>query len=179
MIFVLTGNGKGKTTGAIGMGVRAAGAGKKVLMVQFLKAGGYSEEKTIANFANFQVQSFGRSCFVKVKGTECLTVQGTRFLEEEDFKLAQEGWEMAKKSIEQKQCDFLILDEITLAMQYGLLKQEEVLDFLGQHGKDVDVVLTGRDCPQEILAIADLVTEMKEIKHPFQQGVKQRKGIEF
>ncbi len=118
MIFVLTGNGKGKTTSAIGMGVRAAGAGKRVLMIQFLKAGGYSEEKAIAGVNNFKIKSFGRSCFVlsanELQATEFPPKAGTRLhsLLGKDFELAKQGWEMAKNAVAQNECDFLILDEI-------------------------------------------------------------------
>lgn len=176
MLFILTGQGKGKTTCAIGMGLRAAGAGRKVLMVQFLKSGRTSENKVLEKIDGFDVKSFGSDV--------CISKEN---VSERNVKLAQVGFEFAKKSLLDKQCDFLILDEICVAMHFGLLGKKDVLDFLSlslrgaerRRSNPVDIVLTGRYCPQEILKIADLVTEFKEIKHYFQKGAKARRGIEF
>lgn len=183
MIFVLTGNGKGKTTCALGMGLRALGAGKRILMVQFLKHGGYSEEKAIKALKNFQIQSFGRPSFVlpakKLKESPGLKALGYCAINEEDKVLAKKGFQTAQRAIETGQCDFLILDEITLVLKYGLLPKKEVIIFLRKWGKKTDIVLTGRDCPKAIIALADLASEIKEIKHYYKKGVGQRKGIEF
>ena len=183
MLFVLTGQGKGKTTCAIGMGVRAAGAGRKVLMVQFLKSGKISENKVLAGIDNFQVKSFGRDI--------CISKEN---VSDKDFELAKQGFQFAKKSLLEESCDFLILDEICVALHFGLFKEKEVLDFLSvslrgalrrysaqapRRGNPTDIILTGRYCPQEIIEIADLVTELKEVKHHYQQNQKARKGIEY
>jgi cob(I)alamin adenosyltransferase len=183
MIYVLTGNGKGKTTGAIGMGVRAVGAGKKVLMVQFLKSGGYCEDSSIKQMENFKLRSFGQSCFVVpakmlLKNPD-LKKHNVRAISEKDLILAQEGLALAKNALETSSANFLILDEINVALKYKLLEQGEVIKFLKKYGKKTDIVLTGRYASKEIISLADLVTEMKEIKHPYQKGIKQKRGVEF
>lgn len=148
MIFVFTGNGKGKTTSAIGMGIRAVGAAKKVLMVQFLKTGGSSEIKIIKKIKNFDIQQASPN-FLK------------------------------KKEAGIKKHDLIILDEINVALKFGLVDIKGVLAFLKKYGKKKNVVLTGRWCPKEIVKMADLATELKEIKHYYKKGVKAKKGIEF
>lgn len=165
MIYVLTGNGKGKTTSALGMGLRAAGANKKVLMAQFLKDGSSSEIKAIKKIRGFVIKSFGRRGF------------GPYF--EKDRLLSKSGFIFAKEATLSKKYGLLILDEINIALDFKLLHIKEVIDFLKEYGKNLDVVLTGRYCPKEIIKIADLVTEFKEVKHYFKKGVAARKGIEF
>lgn len=165
MLFVFTGNGKGKTTSAVGMGIRGAGAGKKVLMVQFLKSGVSSEISVIKKTKNFKIKSFGR--------------QGFGHYFKKDSRLAQLGFIFAKKIAGSEKCNLLLLDEINTALHFKLLDLKEVIEFLKEYGKKLDVVLTGRYCPKEIIEIADLVTEFKEIKHYFKKGVKAKNGIEF
>jgi cob(I)alamin adenosyltransferase len=183
MIYVLTGNGKGKTTSAIGMAVRAAGAGKKVLFIQFLKPGDSSEIKALKSIKDVKIFSFGRPRLLATKQTLLnnpeLKRQGVKALAEEDTILAKQGWQKAKEALVKNQADMLILDEVSLALYYQLLDLKEVLDFLKKYGAKKDVVLTGRYCPKEILELANLVTQMQEIKHPYQKGISQKKGIEF
>jgi len=182
MIFVFTGNGKGKTTSAIGMGMRAAGAGKKVLMLQFLKTGS-SENKTIKKTKNFDIKSFGREGFFlpqsKLGKKPELKEKGIKPLSEKDLKLFQKGFDLAKKAANSGKYQLLILDEIIIGLKFGLIKKKEIMDFLERYGEKLDIVLTGRYCSEEIIRIADLVTEMKEIKRPYQEKVKARKGIEY
>lgn len=147
MLFILTGDGKGKTTSAVGMGVRAAGAGLRVFMAQFLKTGKSSEIKTIKQIRNFDIQQTGRNFF--------------------------------KKEVKIEKYDLLILDEINVALKFGLINLEELLTFLKKYNKKKYIILTGRWCPKEIMKIADMVTEFKEIKHYFKKGVKAKKGIEY
>lgn len=165
MIFVFTGNGKGKTTSALGMALRAAGAGKKVLMVQFLKDGSSSEVKAIEKVDNFEIRSFGRPGFGPYS--------------EKDFQLAKLGFIFAKKEAESQRYSLLMLDEINVALKFKLIDLKEAIAFLKEYGKKLDVILTGRYCPKEILKIADSATEFKELKHYFNKGVKARKGIEY
>ncbi len=183
MIYILTGDGKGKTTSAIGMGVRAVGAGKKVLMIQFLKSGGSSEEKVIKKIKNFQVKSLGRKGFFLPKESLAenpeLKKKGVKPLTEKDFKLAKQGFDLTCKAAQSKKYDILILDEICVILKFGLIDIKEILDFLKKYGQKLDIVLIGRDCPKEIIRIADLVTDFKEIKHYYQKGIKARKGIEY
>lgn len=170
MIFVLTGNGKGKTTCALGMGMRAVGAGRKVLMVQFLKPPISSELEIIKRVRNFKARSFGRKGFLRKENFP---------FSKEDFKLAKQGFEVAKEALKTRQCNFLILDEINPTLYFKLLPQKEVLEFLKKYAKNFDIVLTGRKCPKKIIDTADLVTEFKEVKHYYRIGKKARKGIEF
>jgi len=163
MIYVLTGNGKGKTTCALGMGLRAAGAGFNVLMVQFLKTGDSSENKIVKKIKNFKIRSFGRKGFAPFT--------------KKDAVLVRQGFDFLKR--EAKNYRLVILDEVNIAMRHELVDIKEVLSFLNSHGEKRDIVLTGRCCPREIIKKADLVTEFKEVKHYFKRGVRAKKGIEY
>ncbi len=180
MIYVLTGEGKGKTTSAVGMGIRAVGAGKRVLMIQFLKTG-TSENKLIGKIDHFDIKTFGREGFFlpksKLEKNPQFKESGVKPLEDKDLKLAKEGFKLAKESC--KEYDLLILDEIFIALKFKLLDKEEVINFLEKNRSNLDIVLTGRDCPEEVIELADLVSEVKEKKHYYKKGVAPRKGIEF
>ena len=182
MIYVLTGNGQGKTTSGIGMGIRAVGAGKKVLMVQFLKVKSLSSEnKIIEKIENFEIESFGRKGFFlprkELERKPELKKIGVRALSKKDFQLAKRGFALVKKAAESKKYQLLILDEICIAIYFGLIDKKDILNFLKKFSKktrsenteELDIVLTGRYCPKEIIKIADLVTEMKEIKHYYKR----------
>ncbi|APT72252.1 cobinamide adenolsyltransferase [Thermosipho sp. 1063] len=164
MIHVYTGNGKGKTTAAFGLALRAACAGKKVFVGQFVKGMEYSELKVPEYIPNITVEQFGRNCFIFNKPTK------------EDIDAAQNGFKRIKEIV--NEYDVVILDEINIAIYYNLISVDEVLKFLKEI-KDVEIVLTGRYAPKEFIDIADLVTEMREIKHYYKKGIKARKGIEF
>ncbi len=182
MIFVLTGKGKGKTTGAIGMGIRAVGAGRKVLMVQFLKIP-TSEVSILSKLRNFTLRIYGEKGFLVPRETlernPELREKGVREVGEGDRQLAKEGWSLARNFVEERKCDFLILDEITHAINLGLVDKEEVLSFLKRFKNEVDIVITGRDCPKEILDIADLITEMVAVRHPYEHCILPREAIEY
>ena len=166
-IHVYTGNGKGKTTAALGLALRATGAGLKVYIGQFMKKRNYSELKSLEKFSeSITIEQFGRQRFIGQKVTE------------EDKLLAQEGFEKVKKVIDDGKYNLIILDEINVALSYGLLKEDEVIEIIKCRPKAQEIVLTGRNAPNKIVELADLVTEMKEIKHYFKHGVKARKGIE-
>ncbi len=167
MLFVITGNGKGKTTSAIGMGIRAVGADRKVLMVQFLKTGSSSEVKVLKELGSFTVKSFGRKGFIVNKITD------------QDIELAEQGLIYTRQALENDSCDFLVLDELCVTLHFNLLQLNNVLSLLKEYKDKKHIVITGRKCPQEIIEIADLVTECKEIKHYYNKGVSQEKGIEF
>jgi len=167
MIQVYTGNGKGKTTAALGLALRAAGAGLKVYIAQFAKGRSYCELKALKKFKNIRCAQFGRSCFIK------------RVPEEKDRELAQCGLEELKKIFAKKNYDLIILDEINIALSLKLIKVKDVLGLLKMVPKKSEIVLTGRYAPPEIIKIADLVSEVKEIKHYYNKGVKARRGIEF
>ena len=166
-VQVYTGNGKGKTTAALGLALRAAGADLKVYIGQFMKKGKYSELKSLQKLKdNVTVEQFGRARFIRQK------------IAEEDRLLARRGFEKIKKIIQNGKYDLVILDEINVALSYGLLSKEEVIGIIKSRPKTQEIVLTGRNAPRDIVKLADLVTEMKEIKHYFSKGVKARTGIE-
>lgn len=170
LIQIYTGTAKGKSTAAFGLAVRAAGHGFKVVIIQFMKTGSYYGEipglKRLA--PEVEVYSYGQEGFVHRRGVT-----------EEDISLAHEAMAHAEKALLDPETDIIILDEINNALHYQLLTVEEVLHLLNKKPDHVEIVLTGRNAPQELIDRADLVTEMKEIKHPFHQGINSRKGIEY
>ncbi|MFH1671667.1 MAG: cob(I)yrinic acid a,c-diamide adenosyltransferase [Candidatus Portnoybacteria bacterium] len=166
MIQIYTGNGKGKTTAALGLGLRAVGAGKKVLLIQFLKDGQSSEIKTIKKIPNFDVKVFGKKGFVSKNN-----------LKKTDYDLAQRGFSFFKKALEDKKYDLIILDEINVVLDFKLLKTNDLINLIKEEEK-TEIVLTGRSVLKKLIKTADLVTEMKEIKHYFKK-IKARKGIEY
>ncbi|WP_010420419.1 cob(I)yrinic acid a,c-diamide adenosyltransferase [Anaerophaga thermohalophila] len=168
MIHIYTGNGKGKTTAALGLMVRAAGAGKKIFFGQFVKGMAYSEVMLIhEQIPQIEHQLFGRKCFIK------------REPEPEDYKAAQAGLRTVKELIKSGKYDLMVLDELNIALYYKLFSLEEVLAMLEYLPENIELVITGRYAPPELIEKADLITEMKEIRHYYQNGVKARKGIEF
>jgi len=167
-IHVYTGPGKGKTTAALGLGIRATGAGLKVHMVQFMKGRRYSEIDTIEKIKNFTITQHGRDEFVSKENPELI-----------DIDLAQKGFKYSKEIINNGKYDMIILDEINVAVDYNLISLEDILKLLEEKPEKLELILTGRYAHPEIVRNADLVTEMLEIKHPYQQGIAARKGIDF
>lgn len=184
MIYVFTGNGKGKTTAALGVAVRAVGAGLRVLIIRFLKSKNISsEEKTLSRIKEIQVKSFGRKGFFVPKKElnkhPELKKLGVKPFEKIDKELAERALEEAEKGISSKKYNVLILDEVNMALYFRLLNKRKVMNFLKKYKEDVDIILTGRNCPKDIIRVADLVTEMKEIKHYYRRGVSARRGIDY
>ncbi|MDT8901203.1 cob(I)yrinic acid a,c-diamide adenosyltransferase [Anaeroselena agilis] len=169
LIQVYTGNGKGKTTASLGLAFRASGHGFKVCMLQFMKdCSDYGEVKAAQYLPGFVVIPVGRHDFVDLADPAPV-----------DIELAGKGWEQAKKTIDSGEYDIVILDEINVAMACGLLPAADVAAFLTAEKRNVEIVLTGRYAPPEIIAIAHLVTEMQEVKHPYNDGVAARQGIDY
>ena len=168
MIIVNTGNGKGKTTAALGAAMRAVGEGKRVLMIQFIKGPWKSGEDIF--LPKFQIVKTGKG-FVGILGDK-LPI-------EEHQKAAEDGLALAKKEIISGNWDLIILDEINNALGLKLLKLEDVADFIERFPKDKHLILTGRDAPPELIERADIVTEMREIKPVFTERVKAKRGIEY
>jgi len=166
-VQVYTGNGKGKTTAAFGLALRAVCAGKKVFIGQFVKGMQYSELKVVEYLPNLEIEQFGRGCFIYDQPAA------------EDIRLARKGLERCQAILKEGRYDVVILDEINIAMYFKLFSVEAVLDMLTNRARHTEVVLTGRYAPEEIINAADLVTEMKEIKHYYTVGVEAREGIEF
>jgi cob(I)alamin adenosyltransferase len=169
LVQVYTGEGKGKTSAAFGLALRAMGRGLKVYVIQFIKGGfDYGELYVVKRLPNLELKSFGRGKFVRDLPPK-----------KEDIKLAKEAFELAKEVVNGGQHDVVVLDEINVALHLKLLKNEEVVDLIRRKPKHVELILTGRYAPLEVVELADLVTEMKEVKHPFTKGVESRKGIEY
>jgi cob(I)alamin adenosyltransferase len=165
-IQVYTGNGKGKTTASIGLAVRAAGAGLNVFIVQFLKQGDYSEIKALSQFDNIHVEQYGLGRFVKGKPSQ------------EDVAAAARGYKRLCCLIKEGRHDLIIAEEACVAVMLNLITEQELLDLTAMKPGHVELVITGRGATQKIIEAADLVTEMKEIKHYYQKGVGARVGIE-
>jgi len=168
-LIVFTGHGKGKTTAALGMALRAAGHGMKVLFLQFIKgAWAYGELQSLGKIEEIEIKPLGSGFTWKKENLE------------EDRGLAESGWEEAVSEIKRSRYDMIVLDELNVVLSYGLLPKEAVVETLKNRTTKAHIVVTGRNAPDELIAIADLVTEMTEIKHPFRdRGVKAGKGIEF
>lgn len=166
-VQVYTGNGKGKTTAALGLALRAAGYDLQVFIAQFIKGRRYSEIKSLERFKdNIEVRQYGRGFFIR-KGPS-----------EKDTELAKIGLSEIKSLLSSRKYDMVILDEINVATYFNLLKIEDIIDLINLKPADVELILTGRKVDQQIIDMADLVTEMREIKHYFKNGVTGRKGIE-
>lgn len=173
MLYIFTGNGKGKTTAALGQAMRAVGEGKKVLMVQFIKGPWKSGEDFLAPglAPHFKLVKMGRG-FVGILGDT--------LPREEHEKAAEDALEYAKKEAETGAWDIIILDEVNNAIHLDLVGKEDVLGFVEAASPKVEhLILTGRDAPQELMDRADLVTEMRDIKHPYHGGVKAKRGLEY
>ena len=168
LIHVYTGNGKGKTTAAIGLGIRALGNGLKVLMIQFMKGRRYSELDALEQVKDFTVVQFGRDEFVSKKNPEKI-----------DIDLAQKGISYAREVLQKNLFDVVILDEINVAVDFHLIALDEVLNLLKLKPKTMELILTGRYAPPELIKHADVVSEVLEIKHPYQKGIQSRKGIDW
>jgi len=166
-VQVYTGNGKGKTTAALGLAIRAAGAGMRVFLGQFIKEVKASEHKALQRFADLiTVAQFGRGM--------CITREPAR----EDIEAAGDGMRRAQEALASGRYDMVILDEINVAVSLGLIDVEEVLRLIRMKPSTIELVLTGRGADERVIAGADLVTEMRDIKHYWNKGVKARRGIE-
>ncbi|MFY9153048.1 MAG: cob(I)yrinic acid a,c-diamide adenosyltransferase [Prolixibacteraceae bacterium] len=167
-IQIYTGNGKGKTTAALGLSLRAAGAGKKVFFAQFVKGQIYSEIEA--------VQRSLLSITIKQYGLDCVIVNAPK---QEDIDRACKGFQEVSQIIVSGKYDIVVLDEASIAIYYNLFTVEKLIDVLKKKPDETEIIITGRYAPIELVEMADLVTEMQEIKHYYSQGVGARVGIEF
>lgn len=166
-IQVYTENGKGKTKAALGLSIRAAGAGLKVFIVQFLKMGDYSEIKALERFSDLiTIEQYGLGRFIKGKPSP------------EDIEAGRKGLEKLKSIIAAGEHDVVVIEEGNVAVMCGLFSAQDLLDVIELKPENMEIVITGRGAAPEIIEKADLVTEMKEIKHYYQKGVKAGVGIE-
>ena len=166
-VHVYTGNGKGKTTAALGLALRAAGAGMRVYIAQFVKGMHYSELDALDRYADrITLKQYGRDCFIEKEP------------DQEDIRAAREGLEEVKGILASGDYQMVVLDEANVATRYNLFSPDELIELVRSKPESVELVITGRDADPKVVALADLVTEMKEIKHYYKRGVQARPGIE-
>ncbi len=172
LIIVYTGNGKGKTTASLGLALRALGWGLKILMIQFIKGEEWpsGELKAVKKFKGFEIKRIGQG-FVKIRGDQ------KPFLVHQKAALA--GLKAAILAIQSKKYDIIILDEINVAVKEKLLVQNDILNLIKIRPKNLNLVFTGRGAAKKLINKADLVTEMKEVKHPYQKNFLAQRGIDF
>ena len=166
-VQVYTGNGKGKTTAALGLAIRAAGAVLRVYIAQFVKGMKYSELEALDRYSDrITLKQYGRTCFIRNEPTP------------EDISAAREGLEEVRILLASGEYQLFILDETNIAVHYNLFSADELVNLVRSRPDSVEVVITGRNAHPKILEIADLITEMKEVRHYFTKGVDARTGIE-
>ena len=170
LVLINTGSGKGKTTAAFGLALRALGQGFKVLILQFMKGRANIGEIKALSHINLplEIKQYGRAVFFKSRACEPI-----------DIYLATKGLAEFCEAMANGRYDLIILDEIMVAIDFGLLNREDVKNAITQKPPELHLILTGRNAPTQLIEIADLVTEMQAIKHPYSQGIAAQKGIEY
>jgi len=169
LVEIFTGSGKGKTSAALGVVLRALGHGLRVHIVFFMKGGyPYSERNTLDQLPNVSFRSFGHEHFVDPHNVK-----------EEEKEQAREALQAAREAIASGGFDLVVLDEVNIAVAWNLLEVEDVLKLIDEKPQNVELILTGRHADQRLIERADLVTEMVEIKHPFEKGIKARRGFDY
>ena len=172
LVIVYTGGGKGKTTAALGMALRAVGYQHKVCMIQFIKGSWHYGEMDSSKKLSPEFELIPA-------GKGFVGIIDDKSPKEEHQKYAEEAIKTCKEKIQSEKYDLIILDEINYAVNLGLINLKSVIELIKSKPKKLDLVLTGNHAKQEIIDLADLVTEMKEVKHPFKSGIKAKKGIDF
>lgn len=170
LVVLITGDGKGKTSAALGMALRALGHGFRVKMIQFMKGvdNVYGELRASRNLPGFEIEQHGRSSFVKRRSPA-----------PQDVEMAQAGLARAKEVVCSGEWDMVILDEINVAVDYGLVSEEQVLELIRGKPRWVDLVLTGRNASSKVIEVSDLVSEVREVKHHYRRGIPAREGMEY
>lgn len=169
LVQIYTGNGKGKSTAAFGLALRATGCGLKVVIIQFMKKGEwYGEIEALAKLPEIEIYSYGCDRFAK-KGAP----------DEDNLAQARAALQRTRKVMAEQQTDVLILDELNNALFFDLITEAEALALIQEKPQDMELIITGRNAPEALIKAADLVTEMCEIKHPYQHGIQARRGIEY
>jgi len=166
LVQIYTGDGKGKTTAALGLAVRAVGAGLKVYIQQFIKGKPYSEISALKKLDGITLEQCGLGCFIKGRPKK------------KDIDAAEKGLIKAETNIVSGRFGLVILDEVNIALHLDLIELNDIIALIRNKPKHVELVLTGRSCPKKLLKYADLVTEMREVKHPYTKGIPARLGIE-
>jgi cob(I)alamin adenosyltransferase len=169
LVIVITGNGKGKTTAAFGQALRAIGQGYKVFVLQFMKGRQYGEFIAAEKYLpHLTIKMAGLDSFVMRDNPAAI-----------DIKMAQKGLQAARKAIMSDKYDMIIIDEINVALDFKLIKIKEVIELIKNKPPALDLILTGRYAPKEIIKLADTVSEIQEVKHHYNAGIKDRAGIEY
>jgi cob(I)alamin adenosyltransferase len=176
LLIVVTGEGKGKTTSALGLAWRALGNGLRVFMVQYIKGRWKTGEKKLADLLRAHTDHLGLDIEIRPMGDGFTWVTQNR---EQDIATTRKIWEVSKEAVASGKYDLVILDEINVVMKLGYLDPQEVIAFLKTKPPDLHVVLTGRGAPPEICELADTVSEVRAIKHHYKAGVQAQQGIEF
>ena len=172
LILVNTGDGKGKTTAALGTALRSIGRGKSVLILQFIKSGeNYGEIKALETFPNVTIRSMGKGFIFHNQDDSPEKIA-------EHKAAAEKAWAMVEEEVASGKWDMMILDEINYAISYGLVEEEKVLALLDHKPEALDMILTGRNATEGVIERADTVTEMKMIKHAYTKGIKAKPGVE-
>lgn len=185
LVHVYTGDGKGKTTASVGLGLRATGHGMSVYMIQFLKGGGHAGEVVACEkfLPTFKVKQFGKSCpyseEMKRGSMECDNCKDCFLSRKEERERVAEALELAEKAVGSGKYDVVILDEVNNVVSRKLAPVSRVLKILNSKKPHVEVVLTGRNAPKEFMEAADYYTVMKRVKHPFMKGMRSRYGIDY
>jgi cob(I)alamin adenosyltransferase len=176
MIHIITGDGKGKTTAALGMAMRAAGHGLTVLIIRFCKGNNPDYYGEIGFFGDF-IKVIKHSVSIMQYGLNRIVYAAN--MTEEDIQEAQRGWKFAKYQIRYNHYNMIILDEINICIDLKMINLREVKEVLLAKPKEMEVVLTGRNAHPDLIEIADLVSDIKQVKHYFDKGIKARKGVEY
>jgi cob(I)alamin adenosyltransferase len=185
LVHVYTGDGKGKTTAAVGLATRAVGHGMSVLMIQFLKGGGHAGEVEAAEkmLTTFKIKQYGKPCpyseEMKKGSMECGNCKDCFLTRREEKEKVEEALDLAEKSVSSGKHDVVILDEVNNALSRKLTSVSRVLRIINARKPYVELVLTGRGAPKEIMEASDYVTIMKRVKHPFTKGIRSRYGIDY
>lgn len=168
LLSIFTGDGKGKTTASLGVLLRAAGHKQKVCMIQFIKGSWKCGEQEAPNLLeNVEIHTLGKGFTWKSENLS------------EDIALAKKGWQFAESIIRNNEHDLVILDELTYLIKYGMVEEKSITDVLKVRSHDMHIIITGRDASDSLMEMADLVTEMRNIKHPYKKGVKAQAGFDF
>lgn len=176
LILCITGDGKGKTTSALGLAFRALGNGFRVFMVQYIKGKWKTGEKKLADLLRTHADHLGLDIEIKPMGDGFTWITQNK---EQDVATTRQIWDVSKEAIASGKYDLVILDEINVVMKLGYLDPAEVVAFLKTKAPDLHVVLTGRGAPPEVRELADTVSEISAVKHHYKAGVKAQQGIEF
>lgn len=166
LVQVYTGDGKGKTTAALGLAIRASGAGLKVYIQQFIKKNSSSELKSLRKISDIRIEQCGKGCFISGKP------------QKKDIVYARRGLDKARQIIASGKYDIVIMDELNVALKLGLIDSQDVINTIIGKPRHVELVLTGRGFTRRLYEYADLITDMREIKHPYKIGIVARRGIE-